>query len=376
MIVAGEASGDRLGAELVRQMNNRRPGLRFYGTPGPEMRAAGVGSIFDSDAWSVVGIGAVARSIPKFLKILSTLRRSALERKPAAVILIDFPEFNLKLAKNLKKDGHRVIYYVSPQLWAWRKYRAKAIRDSVDLLLSILPFEKAWYREKGIRHVEYVGNPIISRTEPTATREDVFRKYGLENEKLIALLPGSRNKEIKRHLPVMLEAAKLIRKEFPTIQFVVPLAGEAARMQIEEITRSSDSVGAVIIEGDTINLLAAADVAAVASGTATLEAGIVGTPMAVVYRIPAIDYRVLKPFVSAPHIALINLIADRPIVKELIQNEFTAEKLAAEIVRLLDPEVNTEVRGELNSAVALLRSTDAPARAAEAVLNFIETGPL
>ena len=163
-MIAGEASGDRLGAQLVREILARRDGTTFFGTPGQEMRAAGVESIFDSDSWSIVGIVAVAKAVPRFLKIRSALRREAKKRKPSVVVLIDFPEFNLKLARLLKKDGHMVIYYVSPQVWAWREYRFKTIRDSVDILLSILPFEAEWYTRKGVHHVEYVGSPVVGRT--------------------------------------------------------------------------------------------------------------------------------------------------------------------------------------------------------------------
>ena len=371
MIIAGEASGDRLGADLVKELALKRPDLKFFGTPGPAMRGAGVESLFDSDGWSIVGIGAVAKAVPQFLRVLSELRRIARQRKPAAVVLIDFPEFNLKLASKLKKDGHRVIYYVSPQVWAWRKYRIRTIRESVDLLLSILPFEKQWYAKQGIEHVEFVGNPVVARTNPTSSKAQIFERYRLvQGKNLVALLPGSRRKEIRRHLPVMIDAA--IRMGEQSVQFVVAAATAHARFEIESILGESPGFAASVAEGETIDVLNAADAAVISSGTATLEAAIVGTPMVVVYKLPRTDYLLFQPFVNVPHIALINLVAGRSLVTELIQDEFNAEYLARELNDLLRPERNERMRLELRLAVEVLRSGDSTANAADQVIKFLD----
>ena len=371
MIVTGETSGDRLGAELVEELKSKRTGMLFFGTTGPAMRSAGVESVFDSDAWSVVGIGAVARSLPRFLKILSRLRDIADQRRPTVIVLIDFPEFNLKLATKLKKDGHRVIYYVSPQVWAWRKYRVGTIRKNVDLLLSILPFEKGWYAEQGIEHVEFVGNPIVARTKPTRSKKEFFEAYGLDSGKqLIALLPGSRRKEIARHLPLMMEAANVLKTEYRTIQVAVAAANSQASADIEKLLPGFP--GSVLVEGDAVNLLNAADAAAISSGTATLEAGIVGAPMVVVYKLPRLDYALFRPVIKTPHIALINLVAGRRVVTELVQNEFTPERLSRELKNLLEPTENARMRGELEQAVRKLNADDSKVNAAEAVIRFLD----
>ena len=377
MIVAGEASGDELGADLVCNLKIVAPETKFFGTPGPKMRATGVESVFDSDDWSVVGVAAVARAVPKFLRLKKELRSLAAKRKPHAVVLIDFPEFNLKLAKDLKADGHRVIYYVSPQVWAWRQYRFKTIRDSVDLLLSILPFERSWYLEKGISNVEYVGNPVALRTRSLMPRSEFCSKHHLkENPEIVALLPGSRRREIDRHLDTMLEAAFVVRNARPDTQFVIAIAHERDRKVCEDKiesfnSRNSSNLATTIISNDTLNALNAADAAAISSGTATLEAGVIGTPMTVVYRIPKLDAAVFKRFVNVPHFALINLVAKKRIVHELIQNDFTSENLSAELLRLLEPATNKKVKKDLLDATKELRN-GVTRDAAQVILEFLQ----
>jgi lipid-A-disaccharide synthase len=374
MIVAGEASGDALGAELISEIHRRRPNTTFFGAAGPHMRALGVEAVFESDDWSVVGVGAVAIQLPRFLQIKGDLRKLANDRRPDAIILVDFPEFNLKLAKSLKSDGHRVIYYVSPQIWAWRKYRIKTIRECVDLLLSILPFEVDWYAERGVDHVKFVGNPVVARTTTTISREEFCKMHGLDPGKpLIALLPGSRQKEIERHLSIMLSAADLLSASIPHAQFVVSAANSTARKKINEIVGTFSSNSKVMVTYDTLNLLGSAAAAAIASGTATLEAGVTGTPMVVIYKVPKLDYLLFKPFVEVPHFALINLVAGERIAMELMQNDLTAKDLAIELERLLDSEVNNEMRRTLKNAVRKLGEASPSAEAAEAVIEFLET---
>jgi len=380
MIVAGEPSGDQLGADLARELITLVPDVKLFGTPGQKMRSTGVESLMDSDDWSVVGLGAVAFSVPKFLSIKKALVNAANERKPSAVVLIDFPEFNLKLAGALKNRGHHVVYYVSPQVWAWRQYRIKSIRKNVDLLLSILPFESEWYRTLGIENVKYVGNPVAKRTQATLSRSDFCKKYDLEEDRtVVAVLPGSRLKEIKRHLPTMLDAALILHTQKPDIQFVVAAAPQT-KESITKIASSflekpeSRSLTVRIVDGDAINALAAADTAAVSSGTATLEAGVIGTPMAVVYKLPKLDYAIFSRIVKTPHIALINLISGDSLVKELIQDDFNARNLANELLRLIEPTTNANMREQLRAATERLNIGDPSRTAAEAILEFIQSG--
>ena len=380
MIVAGEASGDSHAADLVHEIREIEPKAAFFGSAGPKMRAAGVEAIVEADILSVVGISAVARSVPMFLKVMNKLKEAARQRKPDAVILVDFPEFNLKLARSLKKQGMRVIYYISPQIWAWRKYRIRTIRRWVDLVVSILPFEKHWYASQGIDNVIQVGNPLIGKVGSSASRSDFCAKHGLDPDlPIIALLPGSRSKEIARILPEMLEASSRVAETDPTIQFVIALApnrsvNEVSSAQKKVVTQGKElTAHLTCVQGETYDVLNAADAAAVASGTATLEAGILGTPLVVVYKVPKFDYQLFRRFVDVPHIGLINLIAGKRLARELIQDEFTADTLADELRRLLEPKVNIEMREKLRRLTEQLQQGNSGLRASDVVLEFVRS---
>jgi lipid-A-disaccharide synthase len=282
----------------------------------------------------------------------------------------------LKLAKSLSKRGLRIVYYISPQLWAWRRYRLRTVRRYVDLLISILPFEKDWYAGHGVEHVEYVGSPLAREVNPTQGRSEFTDKYGLDtNRPIVALLPGSRHKEIVRIFPVMLETARVISVARPDIQFVAALASQASRKDVEyaiEQFGAADMPQITLVENDTFNALASADVAAVTSGTATLETGIIGTPMAIVYKTSQLNYSLLRPLISVDHFGLINLIADERVSAELIQDEFTPQTLSAELLRLLEPDANAAARDKLRAASDKLGHGGASRRAADAILRLID----
>src|SRR5215203_1530598 len=227
MIVAGEASGDRHAAKLVNALREAEPSINFefFGSAGPRMRDAGVDAVIKADRLSIVGLAEIARALPMFLRASNELKRAAEVREPDAVILVDFPEFNLKLAKALKKKGFKIIYYISPQLWAWRKYRISTIKRYVDLLLTILPFEKDWYSDRGVEHVEYVGSPLAREVVAKRTKAEFCEENGLDPERqIVALLPGSRHKEIVRILPVMLEGGNVLSEKSSGVQFVIAAA--------------------------------------------------------------------------------------------------------------------------------------------------------
>lgn len=379
MIVAGEASGDIHAAKLVNRLRESvgDDGFEVFGAAGPLMRDAGVEPIIRSDDLSVVGIPEILKAAPMFLSALSKLNAAASQRKPDAVILVDFPDFNLRLARSLKKKGFKVIYYISPQLWAWRGYRVRSIRKYVDLLITILPFEKDWYSKKGVTHVEYVGSPLALEVHPTQNKDEFCSKHRIDPKRpIVSLLPGSRHKEIIRILPVMLKAAALMSQENGEIQFAI---GLAAGRTLAEVSDASDRVLAAGIElpeirtiiNQTYDLLNASDAAAVTSGTATLETGILGAPMAIVYKTSAFNYKLLRPLISVEHFGLINLIAGERISRELIQDEFTPAALADELSRLLDPENNQNARRQLAKATDMLGHGGASKRAAEAILNLL-----
>ena len=380
LIVAGEPSGDRHTAKLVEEIRKCDPETywEFFGAAGPLMRGVGVEPVVAADELSIVGVAEIGRALPMFLSAYRKLVDSAIVRKPQVAILVDFPEFNLKLAKSLKKRGFTVVYYISPQLWAWRRYRIRTIKRHVDLLLTILPFEKDWYARRGVRHVEYVGNPLAAEVHPNGGRGDFCERHGLDPARpMIALLPGSRRKEFVRILPVLIGAAELLYADDTRRQFVIPIAHERHLSDVNEIIENSRSKYAsmpdtlkVVVE-ETYDALNAADAAAVTSGTATLETGIIGTPMVIVYATSGLNYALLRPLISVEHYGLINLIAGRKVAKELIQRELSPQSVAAELSRLLDPDHNAAVRDELRAAGEKLGSGGASRRAAEAILKLI-----
>ncbi len=380
MIVAGEASGDKHAAKLVSALREIAPETAFFGATGPALRALDVETTVNSDELSIVGLPEIAAALPMFIRTFRKLLRSADERKPDAVVLVDFPDFNLKLAKSLKKRGFRVVYYISPQLWAWRSYRSKTIRKYVDLLISILPFEKEWYAKRGIHHVEYVGNPLAREVHPETSREEFRAKHSIDlDHPFIALLPGSRSKEVRKILPLMMETAAEMLIKNRELQFGIALASERFRDEVESAIKENKAVPAgslpsfSIISGETYDLLNAADAAAVTSGTATLETGIIGTPMAIVYKTSALNYKLLRPLIDVEHFGLINLIAEERVAKELIQDEFTPKLLAEELFHLLDAETNKKIREDLRAATDKLGHGGASKRAAEAIIRLLES---
>jgi lipid-A-disaccharide synthase len=382
MIVAGEASGDAHAARLVmrlRELATAETDFEFFGATGHNLREAGVESIVNADNLSIVGLPEIAKALPMFWRAYQTLKKSARERKPDAVILVDFPDFNLKLARALKKNGLKVIYYISPQLWAWRKHRARTIRKYVDLVLTILPFEKDWYLEQGINHVEYVGNPLAREVQSTLSKEEFRAKHKLDAGKpVVALLAGSRHKEVARILPAMLKTASLLAKKNPEIQFVNALSATRKLAEVEAAMSDAQRGGGrlpeklITVHGETREALNAADAAAVTSGTATLETAILGAPMAIVYKTSPLNYKLLRPLINVPHFGLINLIARERLAAELIQNDFTPEALANELFRLLDPQINQKMRARLKEVVETL-GHGAARNAARAILRELES---
>lgn len=380
MIVAGEASGDGHGAKLVREIRKITPDLEvsFFGAAGPQMRDEGVLPVVMADELSVVGVAEIGGALPMFLRAMRSLKKASIEQRPDVAVLIDFPDFNLKLARALKKQGVPVVYYISPQLWAWRKYRVNSIRKNVDLMLAILPFEKEWYARNDFANVEYVGSPLAREVHPHRTRAEFCAAHGLDPQKpVISLLPGSRQKEIQRILPVLLESAAEINKCRPEVQFVIALADdrrvEFTEKELLQAGKTAEGLsGKVrIAVNETFDALHASDVAAVTSGTATLETGIIGTPMAIVYKTSAMNYALLKPLISVEHYGLINLIAGERLAAELIQHEFTARSLSDELLRLLEPAANADMRTRLKAAAEKLGAGGASKRAAEAILRLI-----
>ena len=377
MIVAGEASGDAHAAALVHALREAAPETRldFFGATGPLLRAAGVDSIINSDELAILGLLEIGGALPRFWEAFKLLKQAATERKADAVILVDWPDFNLKLARALHRRGLKVIYYISPQLWAWRSYRARNINRDVDLLLSILPFEKQWYAERGIDHVEYVGHPLAGEVRARYGRAEFCRQMKLDSRlPIISLLPGSRRKEVERILPPMLEAAALISDRRPEVQFVVVVAPSRTSDEVRDIVRSQRATPLPLpsclhlVSGQSREALAASDVAAIASGTATLEAALLETPMVIVYKESAINWQTLGRLITTEHYGLVNLIAGERVATELMQDDLNGERLANELLILLEPKRNEDARERLREVADELGEGGASQRAAECIL--------
>ena len=380
MIVAGEPSGDAHSASLVRALRDVAPDTEFdfFGATGRLMRAEGVTQIVNSDELAIMGIVEVGLVLPRFIKAFRALKRAAVEMKPDVVILVDWPEFNLRLAKSLHRRGLKVIYYISPQLWAWRPKRVTNIQRDVDLLLSILPFEADWYTERGVSHVEFVGHPLAGEVKPRVSRTEFCLRQQLEAERpIISFLPGSRMKELQRILPPMLDAVRLINHKRPDVQCVLCVAPSRTIEETRQIigrqngTNSGGPEAMKIIHGQTREALAASDASAVASGTATLEAALVGTPMVIVYKESAINWHTLGRLITVEHYGLVNLVAGERLVTELMQNELTGTQLSQELLGLLDRNRNTALRERLQQVAQRLGDPGASERAARKVLEAL-----
>jgi lipid-A-disaccharide synthase len=374
MIVAGEPSGDAHAAALVKALRQKAPEVELdcFGATGPLLREAGVETIVNTDHLAIMGIVEVGRVLPRFIRAFRNLKAAAVQRSPDAVILVDWPEFNLRLASALHRRGLKVIYYISPQLWAWRAGRVSRIKQDVDLLLSILPFEAEWYKARGVGHVKFVGHPLSGEVKSRFGREEFCRRNDLDPARpIVSFLPGSRKKELERILPPMLDAIQELASARPDIQPVVVVAPIKVIEEDGEIT-SLHNLGRVkVIEKQTREALAASDAAAIASGTATLEAALLETPMVVVYKESRINWSTLGRLITVSHFGLVNLVAGKEISKELMQDQFTGRNLAAELLKLLEPETNKAARERLRDVTRQLGEPGASARAAELILNSL-----
>ena len=368
MISCGEPSGDLYAGALAVEIRRRQPDAAIFGLGGQRMMAGGGELLADYRGLSVTGIFEAIRVLPRSLAAFNRLVDAARTEKPNALVLIDFPDFNFRLAAAIKRLGVPVVYYISPQLWAWRQSRMKVMKRLVDRVLVIFPFEEKIYRDAGVP-VQFVGHPLVDLARPQETREDFLRELGLDGTRpIVALLPGSRPNEVERLLPVISEAVAKITRELPEAQFVIARAPSLE----DRIFSSVRWEGARPIEvlARTDDVLAISDVAITASGTATVQAALHGRPMVVVYRLSPLTYKLGKPFLLVENVAMVNLIAGRRIVPELIQENCTAENIALETLKLLtNREWAEETRRALEDVRAKLGGPGASGRAAEAVLE-------
>jgi lipid-A-disaccharide synthase len=373
MIMAGEASGDLHGANLAREIAKLDPTAAIYGVGSKQMQDAGVSMLADASTISVVGITEVLTHIRAIYGVYAKLKKFLREERPDVLVLIDFPDFNIMLGKAAQKLGIPIVYYISPQVWVWRKGRIKTIAGLVKAMIVVFPFEVPLYEKAGV-DVRFVGHPLTDVVRSAFSREEARLSLDLDaGKRTIVLMPGSRRGELANLLPDMLRAAKLLQSRYGDLQFVLPVAPTLD----PALVRSYMEQGGVpvhIVVGRVYDVLQASDAAIVASGTATLEAGLMAVPMAIVYRISALTYWVVTKLVrNLAHVGLVNIVAGRRIVPELIQHDVTPEKIAEAISGMLDdPARYCQIKEDLLTVRVQLGATGASGRAASVVMEFVK----
>jgi lipid-A-disaccharide synthase len=368
LLSAGEASGDMYAARLATALKQRAD-LEIFGMGGPQMRAAGVDIVTDYSEVSVVGITEILSHLPSLVRAMRHLVAEAERRKPAFAILTDFPGFHLRLARKLKPLGIRNIYYICPQFWAWRPWRVRVVRRRFAQALCIFPFEEKFYGDAGVP-VTFIGHPLVGAVHASLDRQAFCRQQGLDPEKkLVTILPGSRAAELRQHLPILRDACQRIHRESQA-QFVLAAAPGSNLATLREGWPTE--LPLKIVVGETYNALASADAAIVSSGTATIEAALLDVPMVVLYRVTPLTAALAKPLVRTPFFSMVNLIAGKRAVPELIQNDFTPDRVAAEVLRLLnDQSAREALRRDLAEVRQRLGPPGAVDRAADAILQLL-----
>jgi lipid-A-disaccharide synthase len=371
LLVAGETSGDLHGTHLVEAIQRIDPGIRFSGIGGEGLKSVGMKILYHSQSLSVVGITEVFIRLGSVLKALWTLRESLRREKPDLVILIDFPDFNLQFARMAHRRKVPILYYISPQIWAWRPNRIKLIARLVKKMVVFFPFEVPLYEAAGV-DVEWVGHPLLDVVKPTLPKEKAFHQFGLDpKRRTVGLLPGSRRHEIERLLPPLLGSAHLLQKEIPDLQFVIPLAPgipkTALSFQMEKV-----SAPVKVVEGFTYDVMNLCELLITASGTATLEGAILGKPTIIIYKVSIPSYWVGRALIRVDHIGLVNLVAEKEIAPELIQKEVNARRIADEAFRVLkDPLLSRKMSESTGEVRQRLGEPGAAERAAHIVTSLL-----
>jgi lipid-A-disaccharide synthase len=370
LVSSGEASGDFYASLVVEELRRIYPDAEFFGCTGPRLRAAGVRTVVDAASLAVVGLFEVIADIPRIYGEYRKLLAAARQEQPDLALLTDAPDFHLRIARRLHRQGVPVVYLVAPQVWAWRKGRLPGMRRTIRRLLCIFPFEEEFFRRAGI-DTTFIGHPLAGRVHPSMSREDYLMKHRLDPTRpLIAVLPGSRRGEAARHLPPLMDAVERINRE-RAVNVVLPASATTGAAFFEQRIGNSP---VKVIEGASWDAMAHCDLALAASGTVTVEAALLNAPMVTFYRVTPLTYRLGKMLVDVPFYSMVNLIAGRPLVPELIQDEMTGERLAAESLRLLsDTAARDAQRAGLADVARQLSSRQgAPECAARAIQDILE----
>ncbi|MGQ9796624.1 lipid-A-disaccharide synthase [Desulfosoma sp.] len=369
LVSAGEASGDLHGSRLVTALRTRNPWVHVDAMGGPQLRAAGAHLLVDYRDLALIGVREVFSKVRLFYRALRDLRRYLQRQRPHLVILIDFPDFNFLLGRMARSLGLKVFYYISPQVWAWRSGRIRSLKRFVDAMAVILPFEEAFYEQRGMT-VRFVGHPLVDEVCGVEDAATCRRFLGVHQEPVICLLPGSRSGEIKTFLPILVKAAERVRQDFPSAEVVLPVAPGLDRHNVSAMLKGSSTPVRCVFQ-DTYRAIRASQVALAVSGTVTLEAALLGTPLVVVYKVSTVEYHVARHILRVPYIALPNLIVGRRVCPELLQHEAEPERLAQEAMLLLKhPERAAEQRHWFGRLADMLGKPGAAQRAASMALDL------
>jgi len=374
LLVAGEVSGDLHGSHLVEAIQRIEPEVQFFGVGGEGLKKRGMKLLYPAHSLSVVGLTEVFIKLRSILEALRRLKKSLDQERPDLVILIDFPDFNLRLAKIAHQRGIPILYYISPQVWAWRPKRIKVIARLVKKMIVLFPFEVPLYEAAGV-DVEWVGHPLLDIVRPTLPKEVAFQQFGLDpKRRTIGLLPGSRMHEVERLLPSLLASAHLLQKEIPNLQFVIPLAPGIPKTILSSWMRNI-SVPVKVVEGFAYDVMNLSELLITASGTATLEGAILGKPMIIIYRVSLPSYWIGRALIRVDHIGLVNLVAGKEIAPELIQKDVHPQRIADEALRILrDPILIRKMTESMGEVCQKLGEPGAAQRAARIVTSLLREG--
>jgi len=373
MISAGEASGDMHAAKIIKAIQSQNKDIYFYGMGSKQLRDAGAELLIDCSDIAVVGIVEVLYHYRKIIKALNTLRESLRNNPPDLLVLVDYQEFNFKLAETAKSLGIKVLFYISPQVWAWRQHRVHKIGQVIDMMAVILPFEEKFYTDANVP-VRFVGNPLINKTHPDKEKQVCLTEYGLSQEQhIVGLFPGSRRSEIKRVLPILLSAAELLLKDKPKLQFVLPVASTLKTDLFTTYLEDYSHLNIKLVEDLPYNVMQCCDAIITASGTATLEIALMGIPNCIVYKIATLSYLILRQLVKIEHIGLVNIVAEKYIIKEFLQFDARPRAIANEINLILDnKDYRENMITELNSVRDKLGKSGGINNMAELILEMLD----
>jgi lipid-A-disaccharide synthase len=374
MIVAGEASGDLYGATLARELHTLSPSTRLLGMGGDRMREAGVETLVDANEMAVMGLVEVLAHLPVIVKGFTTLKRRLLSEPPRLLILIDYQDFNQRLAKVAKKAGITVLFFISPTVWAWRSGRVKEIGKAIDMMAVLFPFEVPYYADAHVP-VSFVGHPLVDMVPPALERARAKEDLGLDPQRrVVGLFPGSRKSVLKRLLPVVLESAALLKSRMPELQFVLPLASSLRAADLET-ELSGSGLEVALISGRNHEVMSACDAAISVSGTVIMELALVGVPTVLIYKVSPLTYQIGKRVINVPHIGICNIVAQKRLIKELIQHEASADAIAREVDALLnDAPYAAQMRAGLTGVREKLGSGGALKRLALLARQMMEEG--